>query len=139
MKVGRYFGFDLLLEKNPQTLTFFDQGAPCIISLCGSLKYSSDVNLQNYLGNMRRIENLAANEIGKRIKQFTDDLEKAKINLAEARENMTKPFDRADELAKKLARLDVVNAALSSGKGNETVPAVADMPNLKPKNPKPRR
>ena len=69
MKVGSYFGFDLLLEKNPQTLTFFDQGAPCVISLCGSLKYTCDVNLDNKQGNMRRIENLASNEIGKRIEQ----------------------------------------------------------------------
>ena len=92
IKVGKYFGFDLLLEKNPQNLVFFDQGAPCIISLCGSLKYSCEVNLENKQGNMRRIENLAANEISKRIKQFSDDLERAKINLAEAKENMTSPL-----------------------------------------------
>ena len=86
---------------------------------------------------MRRIENLAANEISKRIKQFSDDLEKAKINLAEAKENMTKPFDRAGELAEKLARLDVVNEALSSGRSEDVVPSVveeaADKPNFKPK------
>ena len=143
MKVGSYFGFDLLLEKNPQTLTFFDQGAPCVISLCGSLKYTCDVNLENKLGNMRRIENLAANEIGKRIEQYKRDIEKAQANLAEARENLTKPFDRVDELAEKLARLDVVNEALSSGRGEEAVPtvieSVADMPNPKPKNQRPRR
>ena len=137
IKVGKYFGFDLLLEKNPQNLVFFDQGAPCIISLCGSLKYSCEVNLENKQGNMRRIENLAANEISKRIKQFSDDLEKAKINLAEAKENMTKPFDRAGELAEKLARLDVVNEALSSGRSEDVVPSVveeaADKPNFKPK------
>ena len=143
MKVGSYFGFDLLLEKNPQNLTFFDQGAPCVISLCGSLKYTCDVNLENKLGNMRRIENLAANEIAKRIEQYKRDIEKAQANLAEARENMTKPFDRADELAEKLARLDVVNEALSSGRGDNAVPPVleevADRPNMKPKNVKPRR
>jgi N12 class adenine-specific DNA methylase len=137
IRVGSYFGFDLLLEKNPQNLTFFDHGAPCIISLCGSLKYTCEVNLENKQGNMRRIENLAANEISKRIKQFTDDLEKAKVNLSEARENLTKPFDRADELAEKLARLDEVNMALSSGKGDDAVPSVAedvaDVPNYKPR------
>ncbi|SFB66254.1 helicase-related protein [Ruminococcus albus] len=137
MRVGSYFGFDLLLEKNPQNLTFFDQGAPCVISLCGSLKYTCDVNLENKQGNMRRIENLAANEIAKRIVQYKNDIEKAKANLAEAKENLTKPFDRADELAEKLARLDVVNEALSSGKGDDAIPSVveevADMPNYKPK------
>ena len=139
MKVGKYFGFDLLLEQNPQNLTFFEQGAPCVISLCGSLKYTTEVNLQNHQGNMRRIENLAANEIGKRIEQYKKDIEKAQANLAEAKDNLTKPFDRADELAQKLARLDVVNAALSSGKGEDAIPTVveevADMPNFKPKNP----
>ena len=137
MKVGKYFGFDLLLEKNPQNLTFFEQGAPCVISLCGSLKYTCEVNLENKQGNMRRIENLAANEIAKRIVQYKNDIENAKTNLAEARENMTKPFDRADELAQKLARLDVVNAALSSGKGDDkvlnVVEEIADIQNYKPK------
>lgn len=141
MKVGKYFGFDLLLEKNPQNLTFFQEGAPCVISLCGSLKYTTEVNLDNKQGNMRRIENLAANEIEKRIVQFTNDLEKAKRNLSEAKANMTKPFDRADELAQKLARLDVVNNALS--KGDDAVPSVVDevaeRPNFKTKNLKPRR
>ena len=143
MKVGKYFGFDLLLEKNPQNVTFFSEGAPCVISLCGSLKYTCEVNLENKQGNMRRIENLAANEIAKRISQYTADIERAKVNLQEARENMTKPFDRAGELAEKLARLDVVNEALSSGRGDNVVPAVveevADRPNMKPKNVKPRR
>ena len=92
---------------------------------------------------MRRIENLAANEIAKRIEQYKRDIEKAKANLAEARENLTKPFDRADELAQKQARLEVVNAALSDGRGEDAAPSVigsvADMPNLKPKIPKPRR
>jgi hypothetical protein len=140
IKVGTYFGFDLLLEKNPQTLTFFQEGAPCVISLCGSLKYTCEVNLENKQGNMRRIENLAANEIPKRIEQYTNDLEKAKSNLAEAKANMSKPFDRADELKQKLARLDVVNNALS--KGEDAVPTVvedvADRSNFKPKNTKRR-
>ncbi len=140
MRVGSYFGFDLLLEQNPQNLTFFDQGAPCVISLCGSLKYTCEVNLDNKQGNMRRIENLATNEIGKRITQFTDSLANVKRNLTEAKENMSKPFDRADELAQKLKRIEVVNLALS--KGDDAVPEVteeaADKPNFKPKNIKRR-
>ena len=140
MKVGKYFGFDLLLEQNPQNLTFFEQGAPCVISLCGSLKYTTEVNLQNHQGNMRRIENLAANSISNRIVQYKADIERAQANLAEAKENITKPFDRAEELAQKQARLEVVNEALS--KGDDTVPTVveevADQPNFKPKNMKRR-
>ena len=140
MKVGKYFGFDLLLEQNPQNLTFFEQGAPCVISLCGSLKYTTEVNLQNHQGNMRRIENLAANSISNRIVQYKADIERAQANLAEAKENITKPFDRAEELARKQARLEVVNEALS--KGDDAVPTVveevADQPNFKPKNMKRR-
>ena len=140
MKVGKYFGFDLLLEKNPKNITFFEQGAPCVISLCGSLKYTCEVNLENKQGNMRRIENLAANEIGKRINQYTEDIEKAKVNLEEAKSNMEKPFDRASELREKLARLDVVNEALS--KGEDTIPAeeegVAERSNFKLKSAKRR-
>ena len=140
MKVGKYFGFDLLLEQNPQNLTFFEQGAPCVISLCGSLKYTTEVNLQNHQGNMRRIENLAANSISNRIEQYKEDISRAQANLAEAKENITKPFDRAEELAQKQARLEVVNEALS--KGDDAVPTVveevADQPNFKPKNMKRR-
>lgn len=140
MKVGKYFGFDLLLEQNPQNLTFFEQGAPCVISLCGSLKYTTEVNLQNHQGNMRRIENLAANSISNRIEQYKEDISRAQANLAEAKENITKPFDRAEELARKQARLEVVNEALS--KGDDAVPTVveevADQPNFKPKNMKRR-
>ena len=140
MKVGKYYGFDLLLEQNPQNLTFFEQGAPCVISLCGLLKYTTEVNLQNHQGNMRRIENLAANSISNRIVQYKADIERAQANLAEAKENITKPFDRAEELAQKQARLEVVNEALS--KGDDAVPTVveevADQPNFKHKNMKRR-
>ena len=134
MKVGSYFGFDLLLEKNPQTLTFFEQGAPCVISLCGALKYTTEVSLDNKVGNTRRIENLAQNEINKRIQNLSADIDKAKSDLEEARKGMGKQFDRAEELAQKLARLDVVNRALSENNGKSpSAEEAADKPNFKPK------
>ena len=121
-----------------------------------NLNYTAEVSLQNDVGNIRRIENLAGSQINQKIQQFSADLEKAKSDLSEAKANAAKPFERADELRKMQERLEVVNAELSEKKsGNsddEPVPvsdippetvsvtvavpamAMADKPNLKPKS-----
>lgn len=105
---------------------------------------------------MRRIENLAGSQINQKIQQLSASFDKAKNDLAEAKANAVKPFERAAELEKMQKRLEVVNAKLSeknidmSG-DDEPVPvsdippetvsvtvampamAMRDTPNLKPK------
>ena len=158
IKVGKYFGFDVTVEKNRNT---FNAGTPCIAALNGNLKYTCEVSLKNEVGNMRRIENLAGSQINQKIQQLSASLDKAKNDLAEAKANAVKPFERAAELEKMQKRLDVVNAKLSEKKvdmsgddepipvsetpdGNEPAKAVsvtvsipamamADTPNVKPK------
>ncbi len=154
IKVGKYFGFDITVEKNRNT---FNLGAPCIAALNGNLKYTCEVSLKNEVGNMRRIENLAGSQINQKIRQLSASLDKAKNDLAEAKANAVKPFERAAELKKMQKRLDVVNAELSekkvdiSGDDDEPIPvsdippetvsvtvampamAMRDTPNVKPK------
>lgn len=130
IKVGKYFGFDITVEKNRNT---FNVGTPCIAALNGNLKYTCEVSLKNEVGNMRRIENLAGSQINQKIQQLSASLDKAKNDLAEAKANAVKPFERAAELEKMQKRLEVVNAELSekkvdmSGDDDEPIP-VSDIP-----------
>ena len=120
IRLGKYFGFDLTIKKN-QT-GFFDSGTVCSICLQGNLKYYAELSLNNNIGNVRRIENLAGIQINAKIKQFSSDLDKAKQDLEDARAAMTKPFERAQELADMQKRLDYVNEQLSMNSDDEPVP-----------------
>ena len=134
----------------------YSSGTPCVAALNGNLKYTCEVSLKNELGNIRRIENLASSQINQKIQQLSASLDKAKNDLAEAKANAVKPFERAAELEKMQKRLEVVNAELSDKKidisdDDEPVPvsdippeavsitvamptmAMADSPKLKPK------
>lgn len=77
------------------------------------------------MGNVRRIENLAGNQINQKIQQLSANLDKAKNDLEQAKANMVKPFERAEELAQMQARLEFVNAELSK-KQVDDEPIVVD-------------
>lgn len=128
VKLGKYFGFDVSIEKNPANGNFFNSGTPCVAVLQGNLKYTSEVSLGNNVGNVRRIENLAGIQINQKIQQLSANLDKAKSDLEEAKANVAKPFGRADELAEKLKRLEYVNAQLSTDKNDDEPIPVSDIP-----------
>lgn len=129
IKVGKYFGFDVSVEKNPSQWT---ASHPYIMVLQGNLKYTAEAPLKNEVGNMRRIENLAGSQINQKIQQLSASLDKAKTDLAEAKANAVKPFERAAELEKMQKRLEVVNAELSEKKvdmsGDDEPIPVSDVP-----------
>ncbi|MCI1269804.1 MAG: hypothetical protein LKG21_07930 [Ruminococcus sp.] len=127
VKLGKYFGFDVSIEKNPANSSFFEAGTPCVAVLQGNLKYTSEVSLGNNIGNIRRIENLAGSQINQKIQQFSASLEKAKNDLEEAKSNVSKPFERSAELDEKIKRIAVVNAELSKSSNDEQIP-VSDTP-----------
>lgn len=130
INIGKYFGFDVSIEKNPANSNLFQAGTPCVAVLHGNLKYTSEVSLGNNVGNVRRIENLAGIQINQKIQQFSASLDKAKNDLEEAKLNISKPFERAEELKKMTDRLKVVNAELSVNHiddDDEPVP-VSDVP-----------
>ena len=118
--LGSYFGFDLVIEPNQSV--FIDSSTACSVCLQGNLKYRAELNLNNPVGNVRRIENLAGIQINAKIKQFSGDLDKAKQDLEDARAAMTKPFERAQELADMQKRLEFVNAQLSMNSPDEPMP-----------------
>ena len=128
VKLGKYFGFDVSIEKNPANSNFFNSGTPCIAVLQGNLKYTSEVSLGNNVGNVRRIENLAGIQINQKIQQLSANLDKVKSDLEEAKANVAKPFGRAEELAEKLKRLEYVNAQLSTDKNDDEPMPVSDIP-----------
>ncbi len=128
VKLGKYFGFDVSIEKNPANGNFFNSGTPCVAVLQGNLKYISEVSLGNNVGNVRRIENLAGIQINQKIQQLSANLDKAKSDLEEAKANVAKPFGRAEELAEKLKRLEYVNAQLSTDKNDDEPMPVSDIP-----------
>lgn len=128
VKLGKYFGFDVSIEKNPANGNFFNSGTPCVAVLQGNLKYTSEVSLGNNVGNVRRIENLAGIQINQKIQQLSANLDKAKSDLEEAKANVAKPFGRAEELAEKLKRLEYVNAQLSTDKNDDEPMPVSDIP-----------
>jgi len=132
VKFGKYFGFDIFIEKNPANSNLFQIGTPCIAVLQGNLKYTSEVSLGNNVGNVRRIENLAGIQINQKIQQFSASLDKAKADLEEAKTNVSKPFERASELQTMTKRLEVVNEQLSKNHINdddEPIP-VSDIPSV---------
>ena len=120
IRLGKYFGFDLTIEKNQ--VGFIDAGTACSICMQGRLKYFADLSMNNPIGNIRRIENLAGIQINAKIKQFSADLDKAKQDLEDARAAMTKPFERAQELSDMQKRLEFVNEKLSMDSPDEPMP-----------------
>ena len=63
------------------------------------------------------------------IKKLTTDLEQARTSLESAKTDLAKPFEHAEELEQKLARLAVVNAELSKNKAmddDEPIPVIDD-------------
>ena len=128
VNLGKYFGFDVSIEKNPANGNFFNSGTPCVAVLQGNLKYTSEVSLGNNMGNVRRIENLAGIQINQKIQQLSANLDKAKSDLEEAKANVAKPFERSAELAEKLKRLEYVKAQLSTDKQDDEPVPVSDIP-----------
>ena len=113
INIGKYNGFDVLIEENPVNSTFFENGSPCIAVLHGYLKYSAEVNLNNDVGNVRRIENLASIQIKEKIKTLSEKIIKDNEDLNEAKKNLNNPFERENELNEKLNRLEKVNNELN--------------------------
>lgn len=124
MQLGEYNGFNLLLEKDVMYNDLLS--APCKISLTGELSYTSDVSLNNNIGNIRRIENLASVQIGQRVMQLQNKIESIKENLTAAQEALTVPFEHSDELAKAVERLSEVDHELGTDIVQDDMPVSDD-------------
>ena len=117
IKIGEFKGFEVSIEKNPGGQTFFEMSSACIAVLHGNLSYSTEVMMNNNVGNIRRIENLAINSIGQKVTDITERINSLTADLEEAKNNCSTPFEHEEELNRKSNRLEVVNRMLST---NET-------------------
>jgi hypothetical protein len=113
IQLGSYRGFDLTIDKNPANISMLTSGSPCVATLHGNLSYSSDVSLNNSVGNVRRIENIASVSIEQKVSKLSEKLERLVSDMTEAKKNCKKPFEHQAELENKLKRLETVNALLS--------------------------
>lgn len=125
MDVGEYDGFKLSIEKDPLQNSFLST-PPCKIALKGELSYIADVSLNNNVGNIRRIENLASVQVPQRVKELEKKVENIQDNLAAAKDALNVPFEHADDLVKAVERLAEVNHALGTDTVEDDMPVNDD-------------
>lgn len=106
--VGSYRGF------NMEMYIALGLGATYILAVKGAMTHKVELGTDAF-GNLTRIDNC--------IDHFEAELQKAKNDLAEtkkqleiAKENLTEPFSREQELQEKQARLNELNALLNVDK-----------------------
>lgn len=111
--VGEFCGFSVSISVTGSV--------PTIKLYAGGLTYYADANLESDIGNITRIENILKSGIDKKIEDLEQNLEDANKNLAEAKRTKDAPFEYADELRDKSARLEELNAELNLDKVDEVV------------------
>lgn len=114
--LGEYKGFEITLS--PPTL-MTTALAEIKLKRNGGLTYSTTVELDNNLGNITRMENLIKSGIDKEISKCEILISRDKSDIAQASKTLALPFEFADELQQKAARLEQLNAELDCGKNDE--------------------
>ncbi len=111
-EIGEYCGFKV-------SFTFSGLSIPYISLKKGSLSYTTAPDLGNDLGNIVRLENVLKLGIDKTIKSLEESIARDERDLNEALATKDAPFEYAEELAKKSARLEQLNNELDVGKTEE--------------------
>ena len=114
--IGTFCGFELGIEKIHNGFTV---GAG--ISLRKELTYTADMDITGDIGNVTRLENLFGKGLEKKLSEMTDRLSRMQTDLNEATAAKGKPFEHAEELAQKSARLEQLNRELEVGKADEVI------------------
>lgn len=115
--IGTFRGFELALEKAHDYLG----GAYAQIAVRHEITYTTNLDIMGDIGNATRLDNLVNDGIGKKLADMEKKCEQAKGDLQAALENKGKPFEHADELAQKSARLNQLNIELEVGKADEVI------------------
>lgn len=105
--LGRYRGFDM-------ELSFDSFGRIYRIAMKGSLSYSTDLGTDIF-GNIQRLDNVLGS-MEERLTACKQELENTKAQLADAKEEVEKPFAQEEELKTKTARLEELNILLNLDK-----------------------
>lgn len=114
--IGEYKGFEISINSMSNQIC---SNAEISLKRFGGLTYSAQVELDNNLGNITRMENLLKNGIDKEIARCEERIERNTSDIKTAEETLALPFEHADELQQKVARLDQLNAELDCGKNDE--------------------
>lgn len=114
--LGEYKGFEVSINTMSNPVSTYAQ---VNLKRFGGLTYSAQVELDNNLGNITRMENLLKNGIDKEIARCEERIERDTSDIKSAEETLAMPFALADELQQKVARLDQLNAELDCGKNDE--------------------
>ena len=114
--LGEYKGFEVSINTMSNPVSTYAQ---VNLKRFGGLTYSAQVELDNNLGNITRMENLLKNGIDKEIARCEERIERDTSDIKTAEETLAMPFALADELQQKVARLDQLNAELDCGKNDE--------------------
>lgn len=136
-EIGEYCGFKLSLTVN------FAAAPNLFLHREDGLTYDSETNLDSDIGNITRLENILKTGIDKKITSLKNELEYAQRNIAEAERTKDAPFEYADELREKSARLEELNKELNIEKvdevtidDSENLDGHGDTPPQKPSPPK---
>ena len=115
--IGTFCGFELSVGKNHGGFG----GATAEIVIRHGISYATDMDLTGDIGNTTRLENLFGNGIEKKIADLEERAERTNADLQAALANKGKPFEHAEELAQKSARLEQLNLELEVGKVDEVI------------------
>ncbi len=110
-RVGKFCGFDLSVKRETNG---FGNGIPMIVlQKDNSLQHSAELTLDSDLGNITRMENVLKIGIDKMLNNLTARLDDLNKDLQEASQTKDLPFEFAEELNTKAARLEQLNIELS--------------------------
>lgn len=108
--LGQYRGFDMVLR-------FDNISREYRVTLSHAMSYTVALGSDLH-GNITRIDNVLAGIEGQRA-ACVEQLENAKRQLSNAKEQAARPFPHEDELNRKSARLDELNIALNLDKSED--------------------
>ena len=120
--IGKYRNFDLEVKYD----SFRNQYN---FNLCGKTKHSGELG-SSPDGNLIRLDNVIEKMTDK-LARYEQNLETTKEQLENAKNELTKPFEKADELKSKVLRLAELNRLLDMGDVEEKVNESPLLENLK--------
>lgn len=114
--LGEYKGFEITVKPPLSLVACY---ATINLQREGGANYEANVELDNNLGNITRMENILKLGIDKAFAECEETISRDKSDIAQAEKTLTQPFELAEELAEKSARLEQLNAELDCGRNDE--------------------
>lgn len=114
--IGQYNGFPLYAEKQINSL---NRNTEKFLILKGKLAHRIEVG-DSEEGNIQRLDNALKN-IDKKLQTKTEDIDRITNDIEQIKIELSRPFDREDELLRKLNRLSELDQELGLDKEDATI------------------